>query len=84
MRSMTTGTDTPSRPQTFREVDLPDEWETYSRDAKVNYLSNVMDRDQLLSEIADLADLADESVGEQSLKKSGLAELFISLQNNGD
>lgn len=73
-----------SRPQTFREVDLPDEWSAFGRDAKVNFLSNVMDRDQMMDEIADLADLSEDSVGEQSFRKSGLAELFIVLEQTNE
>jgi hypothetical protein len=71
---------TVSRPQVYREVDLPDEWESYPTDAKVNYLATVMDRDNLLKLVGELADIPDDEVGAQSIHKSGLAQLIVRLE----
>lgn len=69
-----------SRPQTYRDVDLPDNWETFPDNAKVNYLSSVMDRNQILEVVADLAEIPDDEIGEQSIHKSGLAQLVVALE----
>jgi len=68
------------KPQTYREVDLPDQWDDYPADAKVNYLATVMDRDQLLETVGDLGDVPDEEIGAQSIHKSGLAQLIVTLE----
>jgi len=69
-----------SRPQTYRDVDLPDEWGSFPTDAKVNYLATVMDRDQLLATVGELADIPDDEIGAQSIHKSGLAQLITELE----
>lgn len=71
-----------SRPQSYRDVNLPEEWDKFGVDAKVNYLSTVMDRDQLLDSVGELADIPDEEIGEQSLHKNALAQLVVVLENN--
>lgn len=71
-----------SRPQTYREVDLPDEWDKFGTDAKVNYLCTAMGRDQLLDVIGELADIPDDEIGEQSIHKSGLAQLVVALEGD--
>lgn len=73
-----------SRPQTYREVGLPDEWEQWPDDAKVNYLASTMDRDQLLSRVGDLAGIPDDEIGKQSIHKSGLAQLITTLEGDDD
>jgi hypothetical protein len=72
-----------SRPQTYRDVEIPDTWNEWPRDAKVNYLCTVMDRDQLLRSISDVADIPGEEIGEQSIHKTGLAQLIVELQGDG-
>lgn len=73
-----------SRPQTYRDVDLPTEWDSYPTDAKVNYLSTVMDRDQLLTLVGERAGIPDDEIGEQSIHKTGLAQLVVVLGGDGD
>lgn len=69
-----------TRPQVYRDVDLPDEWDSYPTDAKVNYLASVMDRDQLLRQVGEAAGIPDDEIGEQSIHKTGLAQLVVVLQ----
>lgn len=70
-----------SRPQRYRDVELPEEWDKFGEDAKVNYLSTVMDRDQLLEEVAAAGNIPDSEVGEQSMHKAGLAQLLVTLED---
>lgn len=69
------------RPQSYRDVDLPDTWDEWSTDAQVNYLCTVMDRDQLMKVIAEMANIPDDEVGEQSIHKAGLAQLVVVLDD---
>jgi len=69
-----------TRPQTYRDVDLPDEWDSFPTDAKVNYLATVMDRDQLLATVGELAEIPDDEIGAQSIHKNGLAQLITVLE----
>jgi len=69
-----------TRPQVYREVDLPEQWDDYPTDAKVNYLATVMDRDQLLATVGELAGIPDDEIGAQSIHKSGLAQLITELE----
>lgn len=73
-----------SRPQTYREVGLPDEWEQWPDDAKVNYLASAMDRDQLLRRVSEVAGIPDGEIGKQSIHKSGLAQLITVLEDLKD
>lgn len=73
-----------SRPQTYRDVDLPENWDDFPVDAKVNYLATVMDRNQLLHTIAELGDIPSDEVGAQSFLKSGLAQLIVKLEECND
>ena len=73
-----------SRPHTYRDADVPDEWESFPADAKVNYLATVMDRDQLLDRVGDLAGIPDDEIGAQSIHKSGLAQLIVTLEDRDD
>jgi hypothetical protein len=68
------------RAHTYRRVDLPEEWESFPADAKVNYLASTMDRDQLLATVGDLGDVPDSEIGAQSIHKSGLAQLIVTLE----
>lgn len=70
-----------SRPQQYRDVPLPDEWDQWPPDAQVNYLCTAMDRDQLLSLVREEAGIPDDEVGEQSIHKAGLAQLVVTLQD---
>lgn len=69
-----------SKPQTYRDVDLPDEWNKFGDDAKVNYLCNVVDRDQLLELVGDAGNVPNHEIGEQSFHKAGLAQLLVTLE----
>jgi hypothetical protein len=74
-----------SRPQQYRDVDLPDEWDSYPDDAKVNYLASVCDREQLLRRVGVAAGIPDDEIGSQSIHKSGLAQLLVTLEvDNAD
>ena len=73
-----------TRPQQYREVELPDEWLDWPEDAKVNYLASAMDRDQLLSLVGEHADIPDSEIGAQSIHKSGLAQLIVVLEGDSD
>jgi len=73
-----------TRPQTYRDVRLPDTWDEWGEGAKVNWLCTVADRDQLLGMVAEAAGIPDEEVGEQSFLKSGLAQLVVTLEEGGD
>lgn len=73
-----------SRPQTYRDVDLPARWDEWGDDAKVNYLCNVADRTQLLEMAAEAAEVPDDEVGEQSFLKAGLAQFVVTLTEGGD
>jgi hypothetical protein len=73
---------TSTRPQSYRDVDIPDAWDDWPDDAKVNYLSTAMDRDQLLETVGELAGIPDGEIGEQSLWKSALAQLVVVLERD--
>ena len=70
-----------NRPQVYREVGIPETWDEWPDDAKVNYPCTVMDRDQLLSLVGELGGVPEDEIGEQSFFKSGLAQLVVTLQN---
>lgn len=72
------------RPHHYRDTEIPDEWDTYPDSAKVNYLSTVMDRDQLLATVGELADIPDDEIGAQSIHKAGLAQLITVLEGDDD
>lgn len=69
-----------SQPQVYRDVDIPDKWEHFSMDAKVNYLSTLMDRKQILELVGEAADIPEEEIGEQSIHKTGLAQIAVKLE----
>lgn len=69
------------RPQVYRDVDLPETWDEWPEDARVNYLCTVMDRSQLLRTVGELATIPDAEIGEQSIHKAGLAHLVVVLQH---
>lgn len=73
-----------SRPHTYRKTDLPDSWDSYPTDAKVNYLATCMDRDQLLETVGELAGIPDGEIGAQSIHKSGLAQFIVTLERCDD
>lgn len=73
-----------TQPHKYRDVTLPDEWTSYPAAAKVNFLATVMDRDQLLEMVGDLADIPDEEIGAQSIHKNGLAQLIVTLEDCED
>jgi hypothetical protein len=64
-------------------VDLPEEWEAFSVDAKVNYLSTVMDRGELLRRVGKTAGIPEYEIGKQSIHKAGLAHLVVALTEDG-
>lgn len=71
-----------SRPQAYRDIELPDTWNEWPTDAKVNYLASAMDRKQLLETVGALAGLPDDEIGKQSIHKSGLAQLIVVLDGD--
>lgn len=68
-----------SRPQSYRDVVLPEEWGEWPEAAKINYLSSVMDRDNLLRLVGELGNVPDDEIGAQSIHKAGLAQLVVTL-----
>jgi hypothetical protein len=68
-----------SRPQVYREVDLPDKWDEWPESAKVNYLSSAMDRDNLLRLVGEAGNVPEDEIGAQSIHKAGLAQLIVTL-----
>lgn len=64
----------------LNDVPLPDEWDEWPEEAKINYIASTMDREQMLSMAADLADIPDDQVGAQSFLKAGLAQLIVTLE----
>lgn len=73
-----------SRPYTYRDVVLPDEWDEWPDDAKVNYLTTAMDRDTLLETVGRAADIPDDEIGAQNIHKAGLAHLVVVLDAEDD
>lgn len=71
-----------SRPQVYREVEIPEEWSEWPEAARVNYLCSVMDRKQLLKHVAEAGNVPAEEVGEQSIHKAGLAQLIVTLTSD--
>ena len=49
-----------SRPQVYRDVDLPDKWAEWPESAKVNYLSSAMDRDNLLRLVGEAGNVPED------------------------
>lgn len=73
-----------SRPHTYRDVEIPDEWAAWPDDAKVNYLATAMDRDALLATVGALAGIPDDEIGAQNIHKAGLAQLIVTLEDEDE
>lgn len=67
-----------SRPQQYRDVDVPDNFEEWSVDARVNYLANSMDRQQIANYVREVAGL--EERDQPTFLKDELVEMAIRLQ----
>jgi hypothetical protein len=68
------------KPQEYRDVDVPENFERWDVNARVNYLANAMDRTQIADYLREVAGL--EPREEATFKKDELTEIIISLQNN--
>lgn len=73
-----------SRPQEYRNIEIPETWDEWPENAKINYLCSAADRDRLLEFVGELADIPESEIGEQSIHKSGLAQLIIKLEENNE
>jgi hypothetical protein len=68
------------KPQEFRDVEIPDNFEEWDVNARVNYLANALDRTQIADHLRDVAGL--EPRDEPTFLKDELVEIIIQLQNN--
>lgn len=62
-----------SHAQTYREVDIPRNFDQWGTDAQVNYLCNAMNRADLTETLRELHEF--EQHGSMHLRKDELAEL---------
>lgn len=67
------------KPQTFRDVDVPNNFGEWDVDARVNYLANCLDRKQIANYVRECADLPERE--QPTMLKDELVELAIKLQN---
>lgn len=63
-----------SKPQTYRKVDIPRNFDQWGTDAQVNYLCNAMDREQLKALLRELHDLEER---DGRFLKDELAEIAV-------
>lgn len=69
-----------SRPQTYREVDVPDNFGEWDHAAQINYLQTAMDRDQLANYVREMHGL--ETREKPLFKKDELAEIAVTQVNH--
>lgn len=67
-----------AKPQTYRDVDVPENFEDWDVNARVNYIANAMDRTQIADHLRETAGLNPR--GEPTFKKDELTEIIITLQ----
>lgn len=70
------------KPQQYRNVNVPDNFEDWDVDARVNYLANAMDRTQIADYLREVAGL--EKREEPTFLKAELTEIIIKVQNNDE
>lgn len=61
------------------DVDLPDEWNAWPEDARRAYLAATLDRGELLALVACRASVDRDALGEDRVRKGGLARLAVAL-----
>lgn len=66
------------KPQTFRDVDVPDNFDEWDVDARVNYLANAMDRTQIADHLREVCGM--DTRGEPTFLKDELTEIIIKVQ----
>lgn len=66
------------KPQEFRDVDVPDNFDEWDVNARVNYIANAMDRTQIANYLREIAGL--ENRDEPTFRKDELTEIIIRLQ----
>ena len=71
-----------SRPQTYRNVEIPDTFADWSIDARVNYLCNAMDREQIAATVREMHGLEPEN--KTHFGKDELAEMVANEYNTND
>lgn len=70
------------KPQEYRDVDVPANFEEWDVDARVNYLANAMDRKQIADYLREVAGL--DRRGEPTFLKDELTEIIIRLQEDNE
>lgn len=68
-----------SRPQTYREVDVPDRFGEWDTAAQINYLQTAMDREQLANYVREVHGL--DTRDKPLFKKDELAEIAVQWVN---
>ena len=68
-----------SRPQTYRDVDVPDNFSEWDTAAQINYLQTAMDREQLANFVREQYGL--ETRDKPLFKKDELAEIAVQMVN---
>lgn len=61
------------------EVDLPEAWNAWPARARASYLAATLDRAELLALVACRAEIVGAGVGEDRLRKRGLARVAVEL-----
>ena len=69
-----------SRPQTYRDVDVPDTFDKWDSDAQINYLCSCMDRAQIANYVREIHDL--ETREKPLFKKDELAQIAVQWVNS--
>jgi hypothetical protein len=64
-----------SKPQTYRKVDIPRNFDQWGTDAQINYLCNAMDRDQIADFLREVHGLDERE--EPTFLKDELAEIAV-------
>jgi hypothetical protein len=67
-----------AKPQTYRDVDVPDGFESWDINARVNYLAGAMDRTQIADHLREIT--GQDPREEPTFKKDELVEIIISVQ----
>jgi len=66
------------QPQEYRDVEVPDNFDEWDVNARVNYIANAMDRTQIADYLREVAGM--EPRDEPTFKKDELTEIIIRLQ----
>jgi hypothetical protein len=68
-----------SRPQTYRDVDVPDNFPEWDKPAQINYLQTAMDREQLANHVREVYGL--ETRDKPLFKKDELAQIAVEVNH---